>query len=163
VLASILSAGCGATGAPTTPPIPVPQATATPTPVPLATPTPTPTPEPCTGGLCEEPVSNRNKAVRLTLRLYTVTDGQGRLVNLTVNDDIPVGHVLVIDATAKDADGKDTLGKNLISWHYTNEQLARVGGQHSHQRRIVVQAPGTMHMHARLDGVTSNELELSFR
>ena len=161
VLVTLLAAGCGGS---TTPAAPVlPTQTATPTPAPAATPVPTPTPDVCTQGLCEEPVSNRNKAVRLTLRLYSVTDGQGNLVSLTVDDDIPIGYILVIDATAKDADGKDTLGRNPIQWYFVNESLGKVGGQHSHQKRVVVKAPGNMFVYATVDGVTSNELSLRFR
>ena len=164
VLGLLLAAtGCGGQDAPTAPAQPTPLPTATPTPAPAATPVPEPTPEPCTEGLCEEPVSNRNKAVRLTLRLYTITDGQGRRVNLTLDDDIPLGYILVIDATAKDEDGKETLGKNLIQWHFVNESLARVGGNHSHQRRVIPKSPGNMFVTASLDGVTSNELGLRFR
>ena len=158
----LVVAGCGGS-APTAPVVPTPAPTPAPTPTPAATPVPEPTPEPCTEGLCEEPTSNRNKAVRLTLRLYTVTDGVGNRVNLTVDDDIPLGYILVIDATAKDAEGKETLGKNLIQWHFANASLAKIGGHHSHQRRVIPKSPGNMFVTATLDGATSNELWLRFR
>ena len=162
VLSVLLAAGCDG-GAPGTPDRPAPLPTPVPTPVAAATPLPEPTPEPCTQGLCEEPVTNRNKAVRLTLRLYSVTDGQGNRVNLTVDDDIPIGYILVIDATAKDAEGKETEGRNPIVWYFVNEILAKVGGQQSHQKRVIPRAPGNMFVTAKVDGVTSNELSLRFR
>ena len=158
----LLLAGCGGS-TPTTPVVPTPAPTPTPTPAPAATPVPEPTPDTCTQGLCEEPTSNRNKAVRLTLRLYTVTDGQGNRVDLTVDDDIPLGYILIIDATAKDENGKETLGRNAIQWYFVNESLAKVGGQHSHQKRVIPKAAGNMFVYAKVDGVTSNELQLRFR
>jgi hypothetical protein len=161
VIAILLAAGCGGSATPVAPVTATPLPTATPAPAP--TPVPTPTPDVCTQGLCEEPVSNRNKAVRLTLRLYSVTDGQGNRLNLTVDDDLPIGSILIIDATAKDADGQDTLGRNAIQWYFVNESLGHVGGQHSHQKRVIVKAPGNMFVTATVDGVTSNELSLRFR
>ncbi len=163
ILMACALGACSGGGAPSSPSTPAPSTSPVVVSTP-ATPVPTPTPgDECTQGLCEEPVSNRSKAARVTLRLYWVTDGQGARVNLTLDDDIPIGYILRIDATAKDAEGKETLGKNPIQWFFVNEQLGRVGGIHSHQRRVTVKAPGNMFVHATLDGVTSNELWLRFR
>src|SRR6185295_19628669 len=107
VAATLLAVACGG-GTPTSTivPSPLPVVVATPTPAPVATPTPDPTPTPCTQGLCEPKIVNDSPAARLTLRLYTVEDGQGHFIsNPNPDDGIPVGAVARLDATAKDEDG----------------------------------------------------------
>jgi hypothetical protein len=136
---------------------------ATPTPLPIATPTPAPTPTPCTQGLCEEPTTNTNKPVRLTLRIYSVVNPGGQWIQgVTEKDAIPVSYTVTVDATAKDAANDDTLGQSPITWEFENAKGATIGGNHTHQRRITGDKPGTVLVTARQDGIVSNTVALQF-
>ena len=167
-LMAALAAGCGSTPSPVTPtttptPAPTPAAVATPTPAPLATPTPVPTPTPCTQGLCEEPTTNTNPPVRLTLRIYSVVNQGGQWIQgLTEMDAIPVGYTVTVDATAKDEGNRDTLGLTTVQWEFENEQGANIVGNHTHQRRIRGDKPGTVLVTAIQDGIRSNTVALQF-
>jgi hypothetical protein len=148
-------------------PTPIVQATPTPAPTPTPTPAPTPTPSPTpTAEICddcEEPVTNTNPPVRLTLKLYTVEDGFGKFIsNPKPNDPIPVGWYARIDVTAKDAGGKDTNGERPPTFNWTNGFLVNVGGGHSHQRRMKVLGVGSSDFWVRQQGVESNRLTLHF-
>jgi hypothetical protein len=159
----VLSIACGG-GTPTSTilPSPVPVPTATPTPAPA--PTPEPTPTPCTQGLCEPKVVNDSPADRLTLRLYTIEDGQGNFIsNPDPNNGITVGSTARIDATAKDADGKETNGLGSIQFFFNEPSLVKVaGGNGPQQRRLKVLKAGRLVCWAELDGVQSNQLTLFF-
>ena len=158
----LAAAGCDSSS-----PTPIVQATPTPVPTPAPTPTPTPTPEPTptpdTCDDCEEPVTNTNPPVRLTLRLYTVEDGFGKFVsNPNPNDPIPVGWYARIDVTAKDEHGDDTNGARPPTFNWTNGFLVNVGGGHTHQRRMKVLGTGSSDFWVRQQGVDSNRLTLHF-
>ena len=158
-----LSIACGG-GIPTSTilPSPLPVAAATPTPAPA--PTPEPTPTPCTQGLCEPKVVNDSPADRLTLRLYTIEDGQGNFIsNPDPNNGITVGSIARIDATAKDADGKETNGLGSIQFFFNEPSLVKIaGGNGPQQRRLKVLKAGRLVCWAELDGVQSNLLTLYF-
>jgi hypothetical protein len=148
---------------------PTPVAQVTPTPVPTPTPTPEPTPTPSPSPVddvcdeCEEPVTNTNPPVRLTLRLYTVENGFGKFIsNPDPHDPIPVGWYARIDVTGKDAEGKDTNGQRPPTFNWTNGFLVDVGGGHTHQRRIKVLGAGSSDFWVRQQGVESNRLTLHF-
>lgn len=150
--------GGGASGPePVTPPVTV--AAATPTPVPAAP--PAPTPEPCEEP-CEEPVDNNNPAARLTIRLYILTDTEGRQVFDWDPEAIGVGWHMTLDATAKDAEGRETNGDKVVRWFIDNEALVKVGGQHLHQIKLTPRAPGQIQVYAKQDGVVSKTLKFVF-
>src|SRR5439155_19330641 len=134
-----LSIACGG-GTPTSTilPSPLPVAAATPTPAPA--PTPEPTPTPCTQGLCEPKVVNDSPADRLTLRLYTIEDGEGNFVsNPDPDEGIRLGSLARIDATAKDADGKETNGLGSSRLFFNEPSLVKIaGGNGPQQRRLEV-------------------------
>jgi hypothetical protein len=158
-----LSIACGgATPTSTILPSPVPVPTATPTPAPA--PTPEPTPTPCTQGLCEPKVVNDSPAARLTVRLYTIEDGQGNFIsNPDPNNGITVGSIARIDATAKDADNKETNGLGSIEFFFNDPSLVKIsGGNGPQQRRLKVLKTGRLVVWAELDGVQSNQLTLFF-
>lgn len=145
---------------------PTPVAAATPIPAPAPAPSPvvsepsqTPAPPPCDE--CEAPVTNTNKPVRLTLRVYKVEDPNGKLV-FGYTTEFPVGYKVTIDATAKDEDNHDTLGTAEVDFFVSDESLVRVGGNHNFQRKITAARPGDLRVWASLDGVESNILDLSF-
>jgi len=165
VAATLVAVACGG-GTPTSTvvPSPLPVVTATPTPAPVATPTPDPTPTPCTQGLCEPKIVNDSPAARLTLRLYTVEDGQGNFIsNPDPNDGIRVGSVARLDATAKDEDGKETNGLGSIQFFFNDPGLIKIsGGNGPQQRRIKALKPGRLVCWTELDGVQSNMLTLFF-
>jgi hypothetical protein len=156
---SLLPACGGGTNAPEPIAPPVTVAAATPTPVPAATAPPTPAPceEPC-----EPPVENNNPAVRLSIRLYILTDDQGRQVHDWDPEEIGVGWHLTLDATAKDAEGRETNGDRVVRWFIDNEALVKVGGQHLHQTKLTPRAPGRIEVYAKQDGVVSNTLRFAF-
>ncbi len=163
---AIVLAGCGNPVSPVTPPpLPVPSPTPVPTatPVALITPTPLPTPTPCTQGLCEEPTTNTNLPVRLTLRIYTIVNGGGELIKgITEKDAIPLSYTVTVDATAKDAVDNDTLGLTPIQWQYENAGGVSIRGNHTHQRRLTGERPGIVLVTATQDGVKSNTVMLQF-
>lgn len=162
LIASSLLAACGggtSTPGAVTPPVTV--AAATPTPVPaVASPTPVPSP-PCEPP-CEEPVDNNNPATRLTIRLYIVTDDEGQQIFDWDPEAIGVGWHLTLDATAKDAEGRETNGDRIVRWFIDNEALVKVGGQHLHQTKLTARAPGQIVVYAKQDGIESNRLRLVF-
>lgn len=158
-LACLLAACGGGASSPVTPPATV--AVATPTPVPAVA-SPTPVPEPACAPPCEPPVDNNNPAVRLTIRLYIVTDDEGRQVSDWDPEMIGVGWHLTLDATAKDAEGRETNGDKVVRWFIDNEALVKVGGQHLHQTKLTPRAPGQIEVYAKQDGVTSNKLRFVF-
>ena len=160
LLALGLLAGCGGGTSgpePITPPVTT-LALPTPTPVPVTS--PTPPPPACED--CETPVDNNNPAVRLSIRLYIVTDEEGRQVFDWDPEELGVGWHLTLDATAKDAEGRETNGDKVVRWFIDNEALVKVGGSHLHQTKLTPRAPGQIVVYAKQDGVESNRLRLVF-
>lgn len=156
--AAALLAGCGGgTSTPVAVAPPTTVAAATPTPVPITQPTPPPCEDPC-----EPPVDNNNPAVRLTIRLYILTDDEGRQVFDWDPEMIGVGWHMTLDATAKDAEGRETNGDKVVRWFIDNEALVKVGGSHLHQTKLTPRAPGQIEVYAKQDGVVSNRLRFVF-
>jgi hypothetical protein len=156
--------GCGESNGASGTPTPVAVATPTPAPSPtpvVSEPSHTPTPPPCTQGLCEAPVTNTNAPIRLTIRVYKVEDPDGKLVS-GYTTEFPVGYKVTIDATAKDEANDDTLGSADVSFGVSDDSLVRVGGNHNFQRKLTAVRPGDLRVWARLDGIDSNVLDLSF-
>jgi hypothetical protein len=151
-------------GAPTpAAPVPSPVPSATPTPAPAPTPTPVPTPTPCTAGLCEPPVTNSNPVVKLVMSLYTIEPPTGGFIaDPDPSKPIPVGYSVRVDVTAKDENNRPTIGRGDVEFFFSDEGLVRVGGGATHQRRLRIQAAGTLQCHAIQDGVRSNTLTLKF-
>jgi hypothetical protein len=159
-MALALLCGCGGGGsAPLAPAPPAPAPTPAPTPEP--TPTPTPSPPSCSEP-CEAPVTNNNPAARLSIRLYILTNEDGQLVRDYDTEAIPVGWRLTLDATAKDAQGRETNGDRVVRWFVDNEGIVQLGGSHLHQIKVTPQAPGRIEVYARQDGVNSNTLKFRF-
>jgi hypothetical protein len=136
---------------------PITVAAATPTPVPAA---PPPSTTPCED--CEAPVDNNNPATKLTIRLYILTDDEGRQLSEWDPEMIGVGWHLTLDATAKDAQGRETNGDRVVRWFIDNPGLVREGGQHLHQTKLTPVAPGQIEVYAKQDGVVSNKLRFVF-
>lgn len=156
-----LLASCGAS----TPAAPVAVASPTPapTPVPTPTPIPVPTPTPCTVGLCEPPITNTAPVVKVKMNLFTVEPPTGGfLADPDPNTPIPVGYSARIDVTGRDEGNSPTVGKDDPEFFFSDEGLIRVGGGGTHQRRLHIQAAGTLECWAIQDGVRSNTLTLKF-
>jgi hypothetical protein len=144
-------------------PSPVAVATPVPTPPPTPAPTPQPTPTPCNVGLCEDPITNNAPVVKVKLNLYTVEPPTGGfLPDPDPRNPIPVGYSVRIDATARDENNAPTTGKGDVEFFFSDEGLVRVGGNGSNQRRLRIQAAGTLDCWAIQDGVRSNTLTLKF-
>jgi len=159
----IVEPGCGGSKTSGTTATPVVAATPAPVPSPVATePSHTPTPPPCTQGLCEEPVTNTNAPVRLTIRVYKVEDPNGIVVN-GFTTEFPVGYRVTVDATAKDRDNRDTLGSGTVAFSFSDPLLVKVGSNHGYQKKLTILAGGDLQVQASLDGIDSNVLELTFR
>jgi hypothetical protein len=132
-----------------------------PVPTPAPTPVPTPAPNTCTQGLCEDPTTNTDKVVRLTIRVYAVTDKGGVLQGGFGDDSVfPLGYKVTIDATAKDSLNRDTLGTGDVKFFFDDPALVNIGGNHNYQRKLEVLQPGTLKVWASLDGISSNVLTL---
>jgi hypothetical protein len=160
LVALLLMAGCADTVPLSPVAVATPAPTPAPTPTPVPAPTPAPEPTPCDG--CEPTVTNRSSPVRLTLRLYAVEDGLGRfLANPNPLDTIPLGWFARLDVVGKDASGDETNGNEEIQWHFSDCCLARVSGNHTHQRRLKVLKPGYLDVWVTQEGVRSNTLSLS--
>lgn len=169
--AALLAAACGGNTVQPVAPV-VPAATPTPqaTPPPIIAPTPTPspstlpepTPEPCTEGLCEEPVTSTTPPVRLTVRLFTVENGTGKFwPRWDVNEPIPPDFFARLDVTGKDEFGAETNGSVEPEWHFSDETLVRVSSNHTHQRRLkVLEKGGMLDVWVTQQGVTSNVVTL---
>lgn len=155
----LLTSCGGGTSAPEPVAPPATVAAATPTPVPAAS--AAPTPEPCEDP-CEPPVDNNKPAVRLSIRLYVLTDDKGRQVSDWDPGMIGVGWHMTLDATAKDAEGKETNGERVVRWFIDNPALVKQGGDHLHQTKLTPSAPGQIEVYAKQDGVVSNRLRFVF-
>lgn len=161
LVAVTLWAACGGSSSAPDAAAPPPEAppAATPTPVPITPPTPA---VPSCEDPCEPPVDNNNPAVRVSIRLYILTDDKGRQVRDWDPEMLPVGWHLTLDAVAKDAEGRETNGDKVLRWFIDNEAIVKVGGNHSHQTKITPTAPGQIEVYAKQDGVTSNQLRFVF-
>ena len=78
-------------------------------------------------GLCEPTTTNTAQPVSVILRLYQLFDQNDNWVLPTpdpvkqvVKEPIPIGYTIRLDVTAKDAEGKDTLGKKDIQFIYSD-------------------------------------------
>lgn len=162
VVTSSLVAACGGGSSSAPDPVLVPESiTATPTPAPTATPAPSPSPALCDG--CEAPVTNDAPPARLTIKVYKVVDRNEVLQPLTDRDPIPVDFKVTIDATAKDANERETNGASgWVAFFVDDEDVAQLDGNHAFQRKVKASAPGTVQVWANLDGVRSNTLTLRF-
>jgi hypothetical protein len=159
----LVSCGASTPATPVASPVAVASPTPAPTPIPTPIPTPVPTPTPCNAGLCEEPVTNTSPVVKLKLNLYTVEPPTGGFEpDPDPSKPIPVGYSVRIDATGRDENNSPTAGDEDPEFFFSDEGLVRVGGQGSHQRRLRIQAAGTLECWAMQDGVRSNTLTLKF-
>ena len=158
---SVLPA-CGKSTPAAPTPSPSPVAVASPTPAPTPVPSPSATP-PCPTDPCEEPVTNSNPAVRVTMRIYVVEDpGGGYVGNVNPGDDIPVGYTARLDVTSKDLDNRETVGQSDVQFFFSDLGLVRVSGNHTNQRRVQGLAVGSVDCWAVQDGITSNTITLHF-
>ena len=160
------TASCGGSGGPTIVPTPTP--IPTPTPAPQPTPTPTPSPECVPGGDCP---GNTSPVVRAVLRLYKLFDNLGGWVLPTPDptkgvfkEKFPVGFMLVLDVTGRDAEGRETNGikgdGSGIEWIFDDPSLVEFSGDPAgpfqHKYRLL--KPGTLKVYVGFDGVGSNDL-----
>jgi hypothetical protein len=159
--AFVLAVACGGGRNPASAPEPVAaQPTPAPTPTPASTPAPSPTPTPCDE--CEAPVTNTNPVARLTLRVYFVEDGEGNVTTLGVQDVIPLGYLIHIDAVPKDAEGRETLGRgDAVRFSFGGDtDSVTIGGNHPFQRKLRVLDQGVVTAEGQLERVRSNNLRL---
>ena len=147
---------------PTGPIIPSPTPAPTPAPTPVApAPTPTPDPTPTPG---EAPVENTAPAARVTIRLYTLEDGNGNFIpNPDPNEPIPTRYWARLDVTSKDEKNRETNGQNSVEFFFSNPRNLEVTGGHTNQRRIRASQPLATDCWAMQDGIRSNTLTLTFK
>ena len=168
ILAFTVSCGGGPT--PSTPSTPAPTPVPTPTPAPAPTPTPTPGGSDCVpGGDCS---NNRAPVVKVLLRLYKLFDNAQQLVGPTPDptkghftEKFPVGFMLVLDVTGRDAEGKETQGVagdgSGIEWIFLpDESMVEFAGNPSgpFQHKYLLTKPGTFEVYVGFDGVGSGSL-----
>jgi hypothetical protein len=164
LVALALLSACGGGSPSAAPSIPTPSVSmpAPPTPAPTPEPTPVPSPPPTPCDTCEETVTNDSPAARLSIRLYILTDEHGQLVRDYDTEAIPVGWRLTLDATAKDAQNRETNGQKVVRWFVDDESIVQLGGSHLHQLKVTPRGPGRIEVYARQDGVDSNTLKFRF-
>lgn len=122
-----------------------------------------PTPEPCPDDSCEEPVTNTDPPVRVTIRLYSVVNTVGVFQgDWPVSRPIPRGYTATVDVTPKDEFGHDTLGSSNVTFEFSDLSMVKVTGNHPFQRRLLVLKSGTLEVSATLDEIQSNTLVLTF-
>jgi hypothetical protein len=155
----LVLAGCGGGSASPSPTNPTVTATPTPTPAPTPTPTPAPTPTPT-------PAAGDLTVYRLTIKIEHVVgvDGKTRLTNPSPSEPFFVGEVVRLDATAKTWDDRATEGSGIVEWQWAPETgVVKWNGGTTFNPRLDVRAAGQVTCRATLDGVTSNELTLTFK
>jgi hypothetical protein len=120
----VIAAACGSGG----PSAPIATPTTAPTPAPSPVAQATPTPEPTPEG--EPPVTRTDPPVRITLRFYNVETPGGSLVEYRTTDDgtpiVPIPYIFRLDAVAKNAKNKETMGDGKVQWHFSDEGLIQV-------------------------------------
>jgi hypothetical protein len=169
LLAVVTAVGCSSTSS--TGPDPVAGAQGSPSPAPTPTPTPTPAPNlqpspspspACDRGLCEAPVTNTNPPVRLSIRVYSAVDGNGRQVATPPANAIPLSYRVTLDAVAKDASGYETNGGGKVNYDFSNAGALSLSGTHPFQVKVQGTRAGEITAWAELVGVRSNDLSLVF-
>jgi len=165
ILAFSVLPACGKSTPAAPTPSPTPVAIASPSPAPTPTPAPSPSATPpCPTDPCEEPVTNTNPAVRVTMRIYVVEDpGGGYVGNVNPGDDIPVGYTARLDVTSKDLDNRETVGQSAVDFFFSDTSRVKVTGNHTNQRRVQGLAAGDVDCWAVQDGTRSNIITLHFR
>jgi hypothetical protein len=160
-LAAALAA-CGG-GSITTPPV-----TTTPptTQVAVASPSPSPSATPCPDGAC----NNTNPVVRAQMRLYLLFDQNRVLVTPTpdpvkqvLEQPLPVGYMMRLDVSGRDANGDETNGKGQIQWFYSGQDLVDTDARSPWQRDITIVKPGQWSVYVNFDGVDSNSIAFTFK
>ena len=172
----IVAMSCGGGANPAGPAATTPSPATTPTPSATPTPSPVPTPSPsaspCTVGLCEPPVVNKNPVARVVLKLYQCLD-QNRQpefcpdpVKQVVVEPRQVNHYIKLDVTGKDADNMDTNGPTGdgegISFVYSDPSMIEESILNNWQRWLKITKAGKWEVYAIYDGVGSNSLGFTF-
>ncbi len=159
--AAFLLAACGGGGAAGPTVVQPPVTTLAPQP----SPTPTPSPSSCEHGSC----GNNTAVTRAQLRLYLLMDEKGRLIEPTpdpvkqvLEQPIPVGYVMRLDVTGRDANGDETDGRGNIEWFYSGDDLIHTNQRSAWQRDITVAKTGTWSVYVVFDGVSSNSITFTF-
>jgi len=120
------------------------------------------------GGDCP---GNTTPVVRAVLRLYKLFDNLGGWVLPTPDptkgvftEKFPVGFMLVLDVTGRDADNRETNGikgdGSGIEWIFNDPSLVEFAGDPAgpFQHKYVLTKPGTLIVYVGFDGVGSNDL-----
>jgi hypothetical protein len=156
-------AGCGGGGSITTPPV-----TTTPptTQVAQASPSPSPTATPCPDGAC----NNTKTVVRAQLRLYLLFDENRVLVTPTpdpvrqvLEQPLPVGYMMRLDVSGRDANGDESNGNGQIQWFYSGDDLIDTDARSPWQRDVTIVKPGKWSVYVNFDGVDSNSIAFTFQ
>jgi hypothetical protein len=165
----LMLASCG--GGSTTPVTP---ATPVPTPTPVPQPTPTPSPSPTANPTCVpggDCPGNNTPVARAILRLYRVFDNRGTWYLPTpdptkgrFNVKFPVGFMIVLDVTGRDADNIETNGVkgdgSGIEWFFSDPTILEFAGDPAgpFQHKYLLVKPGTFDVYVGFDGVGSGTL-----
>lgn len=136
-------------------PGPSPSPGTTPTPRPTATPRPNPSPTPT------PPPNNNGKVVKLYIKVEWVVCNGVRVPDSEFATRAKVGCQIQFDATAKDASNKPTTPNGLPRWTYEPMSLVAKANEIDAWAPIVTgKAPGTLAVHASVDGVKSQTLRI---
>jgi len=134
-------------------PAPNPSPGTTPTPRPTATPRPSPTPT--------APPDSSGKVVKLYIKVEWVLCNGVKVPDSEFAKRARVGCQIYFDATAKDAANKPTTPNGLPRWRYEPMSLVAKANEIDPWAPIVTgKAPGTLSVHASVDGVQSQTLRI---
>jgi hypothetical protein len=143
-------------------PVTIPQAAPTPAPT-SQNPTPNQAPVIEDDGDGEDIPDNQSPVQRVTAKVFFVECGGGAVPGSENATQAAVGCRVHLDTTAKDAGGRPTQPRGNPQWTYSDRSSFSVGGRNPFTPVLTITAPGSVRIHSTIDGVSSNEIGISFR
>jgi hypothetical protein len=160
--APVPTPGSGPAPAPAPPSGPVVgQPTPTPTPsAPAPQPVPSPQPTPPPG----PPGDNSGAVVKVGAKVFFIECASGVVPNSEYATEAQLGCRVHLDATPKDANNKPTNPKGTIRWTWSDASLIRANTDvGDYTPTLLVVAPGSFSCYAEVDGVRSNDVNITFK
>lgn len=142
---------------PGTPPAPTPTPAPAPTPGPGPEPTPQPAPTPDPGGDFPD---NNAPVAKLGAKIFFV-ELEGQQVSYPP---APVGSRIHLDVTPKDARNLPTRARGTLRWTFSRTDIIKVGQtDNNYTPTLTAKAPGDLVAYAEVDGIRSNDVDISIR
>lgn len=137
-------------------PTPTPQPAPTPDPGPAPAPTPQPAPTPDPGDFPD----NNAPVAKLGAKIFFV-EIEGQMVSYPP---APVGSRIHLDVTPKDASNRPTRARGTLRWTFSRTDIIKVGQtDNNYTPTLTAKAPGDLVAYAEVDGIRSNNVDISIR